>query len=80
MKADGVALTRELEQALDAMQKAFNNTTTLYDYQTCLKIGDIWLHLESVAAGIEHFCTTNYRESELLCESLGLKMRDPNRI
>ncbi len=80
IKANGGTLTDELEKALTTMRLAIKNRQILYDYQTCLKIGDVWIHLEALAAGIRHFATTNYKESTVLCPAFGLVMHNPSRV
>ncbi|MBM4070490.1 MAG: hypothetical protein FJ271_16270 [Planctomycetes bacterium] len=70
-------LTPELQTILEALASAIKNPHSLYDYRTCVSIGDVWLHLESKVAGIKDFATTNYKESEILCPSFDLQMRKP---
>jgi hypothetical protein len=70
-------LTRELEVALDSLKAAISNPAGLYDYKACAGIGDIWMHLECLTAGVKDFATTNYKESEVLCPMLGLTMQNP---
>jgi hypothetical protein len=70
-------LNAELEAALKTIKAAMTNLDSLYDYKTCLSIGDVWLHLESAKAGVRDFATTNYKESEVLCPMFGLTMRQP---
>lgn len=76
-KADGRGLTAELEKALAMLQSAGENSNRLYDYQNCLKVGDVWIHLEAAVAKVEHLATTNVRESEVLCPILDLQMHNP---
>ncbi len=69
--------TNELLDAAQAIERAANNADRLYDYNRCLELGDVWHHLECLQAGVKNFGTTNYRESQILCPPLGLKMRIP---
>lgn len=77
VELNGGKLTPELTKALAMMNRALSNRSVLFDYQSCLAIGDVWIHLECVAAGVRDFATTNYKESELLCRILNLEMRSP---
>jgi len=70
-------LTDELEDAIRSIEAAIKDPTRLYNYNRCLELSDVWIHLESVAAGISDFGTTNYKESDLICPSLGLTKRQP---
>jgi hypothetical protein len=72
-------LTEELEKALKKLTVGINDPSSLYDYNTCVGIGDIWLHLESAAAGVTNFATTNNKESEILCPIFSLTMRQPRK-
>ena len=76
----GVVLTAELIEARSEIRKALSGGSTadrLYDYKNCLKIGDVWIHLECSASGINDFATTNYKESSHLCPPLDMKMQCP---
>ncbi|OAI47170.1 hypothetical protein AYO44_09970 [Planctomycetaceae bacterium SCGC AG-212-F19] len=77
IKHRGGTLTDELEEALKTLRSAEGNFDRLYDYQRCLAVGDVWIHLESLAAGIKSFATTNYKESQVLCPIFGLEMKPP---
>lgn len=77
MKDSGMNLSNELNEALEMMKNALKNRGILQNYQNCLRIGDVWIHLESLAAGVNDFATTNYKESEILCPILGLEMHSP---
>ena len=77
LESSGKELTGEIEKAIEAIEAAFKNPGRLYDYNRCLVLADVWIHLEAVAAGITNFGTTNYKESDLLCPPLGLKKREP---
>lgn len=72
-------LTTELEAVLKTITTSITNPASLYDYKTCVGIGDLWLHLESVVAGVKDFATTNYKESQILCPIFGLTMRQPEK-
>lgn len=69
--------TKELETALERLKAAISYPDGLYDYKACGGVGDIWMHLECLAAGVKDFATTNYKESEVLCPMLGLTMQNP---
>ncbi len=71
------ALTGELKNILKTAKRALQNANLLYDYTTCMALGDLWVHLESVAAGVTHFATTNVKESARLCPTLSLTMVNP---
>ncbi len=51
----GEPVSEELKTARDELKLALVDRERVYDYQICLKIGDIWLHLESLVAGIKDF-------------------------
>lgn len=76
-QSGGSEFTDELKKALDMIRRADQDRGLLYDYKNCLAIGDIWIHLEAVAAKVLDFATTNYRESQILCPCLGLNMVNP---
>jgi hypothetical protein len=78
VKNGGGVLTEELEAILKTLRSIEGDLDKAYDYKTCLAIGDVWLHLESLAAGVKNFGTTNYKESQILCPILGLQMKLPN--
>jgi hypothetical protein len=75
-RLEGENRTRELEDILETIDLALPNASRLYDYQTCLKMADLWIHLECLRAGSKRFVTTNYRESRVLCPTLGLEWID----
>ena len=75
IKREGGALTEELERALQTLRNAEANPGRLYDYKTCLSVGDVWIHLEAVVAGAKTFATKNYKESDILCPLLKLTPR-----
>jgi hypothetical protein len=75
----GPELTDELKTALEGIKAALNNPSRLYDYKACCALGDVWMHLECMAAGIKDFATTNYKESQVLCPAFGLTMRTPDK-
>ena len=77
LEREGARLSEELVEARDEIQCALKNPQRLYDYKNCLRIGDLWMHLECVKAGIKDFGTTNYKESQHLCPILGLNMVKP---
>jgi hypothetical protein len=84
LESDGVELTEELKKARAEMRAAMVNSTKngtneqrLYNYKNCLSVGDVWIHLESIASNIKDFASTNYRESQHLCSLLGLNLHDP---
>jgi hypothetical protein len=58
----------------DSIEKELDKA---YDYKTCLRLGDLWVHLESLAGGVKPFATRNYKESQILCPILGLEMKLP---
>lgn len=70
-------LTDELRAALDVLDEvlARGKLHHLYDYNKCVTLGDVWVHLECVASGIKEFVTTNYKESDILCPMLDLEPR-----
>lgn len=68
-------MTAELRDGLEELTIAIDDPASLYDYNSCAKIGDIWIHLECLAAGIRDFATKNYKESQVLCPAFGLTMR-----
>ena len=76
-KAGPPQLTKELETALKHLTAAINNPSSLYDYKTCVGVGDVWMHLECIVAGVKDFATTNYKESQILCPILNLTMQHP---
>jgi hypothetical protein len=69
--------TQELKEARNELKRAMTDQIRLYNYKNCLKVGDVWLHLECLASGIKEFGTTNYKESAHLCPVMGLNMRNP---
>lgn len=71
-------ITEELAKARETIEAAFSSPSKLYDYNTCLKMADVWIHLECLKAGSTRFLTTNYKESKVLCPAIGLKMLDAN--
>ena len=73
----GVGLSSELQTARAEIRRALDNPIVLFDYASCLRVGDVWLHLECVVAEIKDFATTNYKESQHLCPILGLEMKQP---
>jgi hypothetical protein len=75
--AGGTKLTKELETALKQIEAGITNPSSFYDYQTCVSIGDVWLHLEAAVAGVKDFAPTNDKESQVLCPIFGLNMRQP---
>jgi hypothetical protein len=77
LETQGKELTTELKAAKRAIESALSNPERLYDYTRCLELADVWIHLESLAAGVKDFATTNYKESQVLCPLLGLEMRRP---
>jgi hypothetical protein len=77
LEVRGVELSRELMNARDEMRHALKDPTRLYNYDNCMSVGDVWLHLECLVSGIEDFGTTNYKESQHLCPILGLNMKQP---
>jgi hypothetical protein len=78
-RGSGTELTDEIEKALAAIEAALKHPDRLYDYNRCLALGDVWIHLECVAAGIRDFATTNYKESQHLCPAMGLNMKLPQQ-
>ncbi|HJT76147.1 MAG TPA: hypothetical protein VJ739_03005 [Gemmataceae bacterium] len=76
-EAGRTKFTEELDAALEHVTAAISNPSRLYDYENCIGVGDVWLHLECVAAGVKDFATTNYKESQVLCPMMGLTMRQP---
>jgi hypothetical protein len=70
-------LTDELRKCRAMLQQAVADPSLLYDYQNCLDVGDLWIHLEALAAGVINFVTTNFKESKVLCPALGLNMIVP---
>ena len=73
----GQVVSQELKKLRDELRLAMTDKTRLYDYKNCLNVGDFWIHLESLAANIKDFATTNYKESQHLCPSMGLSMKKP---
>lgn len=73
LDAEG-GLTDELRDSFAILKAALRkgNLQSLYEYQKCRDVGDVWIHLESVANRIADFVTTNYKESNVLCPLLGL--------
>lgn len=74
---DKLKVTDELRRAREMLTTAIDNPSILYDYRNCAALGDVWIHLECVAAGLKDFATTNYKESQVLCPEMGLTMRQP---
>jgi hypothetical protein len=75
LRENGVELPAELTNAENAIRAAATNHTRLYDYDKCLELSDVWIHLECLVAGSKDFATFNYKESQHLCPLLGLTMR-----
>jgi hypothetical protein len=73
----GIPISEELKRAREEMRLALSDPVRLYDYGNCLRVGDVWMHLESVAGGIQDFVTSNYKESQYLCPIMGLNMKNP---
>jgi hypothetical protein len=73
----GAKLSSELQKARAEIHRALKDPIVLFDYKSCLRVGDVWLHLECLVAGIKDFATTNYKESQYLCPILGLQMKQP---
>ncbi len=73
----GTNLSQELLKAIAELRHAMADPDRLYDYDHCLNIADIWIHLECLASGIKDFATTNYKESQYLCHILDLRMVQP---
>jgi len=71
--------TAELEKALTGLKSGIANPDGLYDYQKCLAVGDVWIHLESMVAGVKDFGTRNYKESQFLCPPLNLNLKEPGK-
>jgi hypothetical protein len=78
LRHDGVELSQELKNAREEMRLALGDPGRLYNYDNCMSVGDVWLHLECLASGIRDFGTTNYKESQHLCPILGLNMKLPH--
>jgi hypothetical protein len=78
IKSGSSDLTEELEAILKTLRSIEHDLDKAYDYKTCLAIGDLWMHLECLTAGVRNFGTTNYKESQILCPILGLEMKLPN--
>lgn len=77
LETKGEEVSQELKTARDELRLAIRDRTRLYNYNNCLKIGDVWLHLESLFGGVKEFGTTNYKESRHLCPPMVLMMKDP---
>jgi hypothetical protein len=77
LKKKGGTVTAELDAILTTVRGIEKDLDKAYDYQTCLRIGDLWMHLESLAGGVKPFATRNYKESQVLCPVLGLEMKLP---
>jgi len=75
LQKEGTQLTDELLSAIAAICAAEIDSIRLYNYGNCLALGDVWIHLEAVAAGVKSFATFNRKESEHLCPLLKLTMR-----
>jgi len=73
----GKLWTDDLEEAYNELTEAVKNPSRLYDYQNCLAVGDVWIHLECLKAGARKFVTSNYKESQILCPALQLEMINP---
>jgi hypothetical protein len=78
-ETEGALLTSELIKAITVLREAEGKWDSLYDYQKCLDIGDLWIHLESLSGGIKSFATTNYKESEVLCPLLDLDVEGSSK-
>jgi hypothetical protein len=81
LERQGVRLTKELTNARSEARAAMAGQTTidrLYDYNNCLKLADVWIHLECLSSGVRDFFTTNHKESEHLCPSLKLTQISPS--
>lgn len=78
MEREGIPLSGELRKARSELAEAIRNPDRLYDYERCLDVGDVWIHLECLASGIKDLATTNYKESQHLCPLMGLSMRRPS--
>jgi hypothetical protein len=76
--AGGGELTEEMSKALETIKESIADPGKLYDYKKCLAVGDVWIHLECLAANVKDLGTTNYKESQILCPALGLEMRLPS--
>ena len=71
-------MTAELKTALKTIELALGSPHKLYDYNTCLGLSDVWVHLECAVAGMKNLLTTNYKESQVLCPALGVRMLNAN--
>jgi predicted nucleic acid-binding protein len=80
MERSGVEITAEIKKCLAALEEAMLKPTYLHDYDNCLAVGDLWIHLECVHEKIATFITTNYKESRVLCPVLGLEMVVPGAV
>ena len=69
--------TDELEKSHQMLSRAVKHPDVVFDYQNCLKVGDVWIHFECLKAGAQKFVTANYRESKVLCSLLELEMVNP---
>ncbi|HKA06975.1 MAG TPA: hypothetical protein VKD71_06925 [Gemmataceae bacterium] len=69
-------MTEELKKSLRTIDLALKSPIKLYDYNTCLDLSDVWIHLECVKSGMKNLLTTNFSESRVLCPGMGLTMLD----
>lgn len=82
IEATGAKLTDELISIRKALREALktNSYAGFQDYQKCLSLGDLWIHLECFAAEFDVIASTNYKESEILAPILGLThIRSPEK-
>jgi hypothetical protein len=72
-------MTAELREIVSTYDFVASNRNRLFDFNRCVGLGDLWIHLEAVQTGAEAMITRNYKESTVLCESLNLAMVDPSK-